>query len=147
MTARFNLNLLARLNRELQADFDLDAFSHVARYNRGKSQMEIYVQSQKSQVVSIPGAGLRVMFRRGELVRTEISRKFTRRQVEALLGAAQMRLTGWYTDAENRLPLGWRLPSPVTALGFADFQRLFVEFSLGFVEPEHACLCHRSPHD
>jgi len=106
VTARFNLNLLARLNRELQADFDLDAFSHVARYNPQKSQMEIYVQSQKSQVVSIPGAGLCVMFRRGELVRTEISRKFTRRQVEALLGAARMRLTGWYTDTENRFAVG-----------------------------------------
>jgi len=55
VTARFNLNLLARLNRELQADFDLDAFSHVARYNPQKSQMEIYVQSLKSQVVSTLG--------------------------------------------------------------------------------------------
>lgn len=105
VTACFNLNLLARLNRELGADFDLVAFSHVAIYNREERQMEIYLRSEKDQLVTIPRAWLRVSFQREELMRTEISRKFERSRAESLLEAASMRLTDWYTDSGTRFAL------------------------------------------
>ncbi len=102
VTLRFNLNLLRRLNRELGADFDLEAFRHIAIYNRGLAQMEMYLESQKLQVVTIPGAEMRVTFGEGERIHTEISRKFTRQQVEALFVKAGMTMVGWYTDGANR---------------------------------------------
>jgi L-histidine Nalpha-methyltransferase len=102
VTLRFNLNLLRRLNRELGADFDLEAFRHIAIYNRGQAQMEMYLESQKRQVVTIPGAEMRVTFGQGERIHTEISRKFTRHQVEALFVEAAMTMIGWYTDDAHR---------------------------------------------
>lgn len=106
VTARFNLNLLARLNRELQADFDLQAYRHVAIYNRRLRQIEMYLESRNSQVVTIPAAGVRAAFAPGERMRTEISRKFTRRQVASLFARAGMRMTGWYTDSRHRFAVG-----------------------------------------
>ncbi|HXA43140.1 MAG TPA: L-histidine N(alpha)-methyltransferase [Candidatus Solibacter sp.] len=105
ITAEFNLNLLARINRELSADFDLRAFEHVARWNAGMSRVEMYLRSLTEQRVEIPGAGLTVEFRAGELMRTEICTKYTRAGTEELLAGGGMEPVAWYSDPQERFGL------------------------------------------
>lgn len=81
VTAAFNLNLLARLNRELEADFRLDRFRHVARYNHQERRIEMHLLSTSKQTVAIPGAGLAVTFRQGETIWTESSHKYNLAEV------------------------------------------------------------------
>jgi dimethylhistidine N-methyltransferase len=75
ITAAFNLNLLARMNRELGADFDLSAFEHRALYNRERQRIEMHLKSRKRQKVSLNGATF--AFERGETIHTENSYKYT----------------------------------------------------------------------
>ncbi|MGA8614306.1 MAG: L-histidine N(alpha)-methyltransferase [Xanthobacteraceae bacterium] len=88
VTARFNLNLLARMNRELGADFDLAAFRHDAFFNRKKSRIEMHLASTKRQTVRIDGA--EIDFRAGETIHTENSYKYTIKSFRALA-----RSNGW----------------------------------------------------
>jgi L-histidine N-alpha-methyltransferase len=81
VTAAFNLNLLARINRELDADFDLRQFSHVARINREARSVEMHLQSKRRQTVRIPAADLRVEFQEGETIWTETSHKYSASEV------------------------------------------------------------------
>jgi L-histidine N-alpha-methyltransferase len=76
VTREFNLNVLRVLNRELDADFDLSAFEHVARWNAEAEWMEIYLRSNRRQTVRLAALELKVAFDAGELMRTEISAKF-----------------------------------------------------------------------
>src|ERR1700678_864974 len=80
-TAAFNLNLLARINRELDADFDLRQFTHVARINREARRVEMHLQSKQHQTVRIPAADLRVEFLEGETIWTESSHKYSADEV------------------------------------------------------------------
>jgi dimethylhistidine N-methyltransferase len=82
VTARFNLNLLARINRELGANFDLTAFEHHACYNRGLNRIEMYLASTKRQKVRV--AGKAIGFRAGETIHTENSYKYSAGAFEAL---------------------------------------------------------------
>src|SRR5207245_6950151 len=66
VTAAFNLNLLARINRELDGDFDLQQFEHVARFNSEARSVEMHVRSKRKQTVAIPEADLAVTFLEGE---------------------------------------------------------------------------------
>jgi L-histidine N-alpha-methyltransferase len=77
VTAAFNLNLLARVNRELGADFDLRQFVHVAMINQEARSVEMHLQSQRRQVVSIPAAEVAVEFQEGETIWTESSHKYS----------------------------------------------------------------------
>ena len=77
VTASFNLNLLARINRELGADFDPRAFEHIARYDEIERRVEMHLLSRRRQEVSIPGAGCSVLFSEGETIWTESSYKYT----------------------------------------------------------------------
>jgi L-histidine Nalpha-methyltransferase len=77
VTAAFNLNLLARINRELDADFDLSQFAHVARINGEARSVEMHLQSKCEQCVSIEAAGITVEFREGETIWTESSHKYS----------------------------------------------------------------------
>jgi dimethylhistidine N-methyltransferase len=77
VTAAFNLNLLARINRELDADFNLDEFTHVARINHQTRSVEMHLQSLRRQTVRIPAADLRVEFLEGETIWTESSHKYS----------------------------------------------------------------------
>ncbi len=77
VTAAFNLNLLARINRELDADFDLGQFVHTARINREARSVEMHLQSRRRQTVRIPAADLRVEFMEGETIWTESSHKYS----------------------------------------------------------------------
>jgi L-histidine Nalpha-methyltransferase len=77
VTAAFNLNLLARINRELDADFVLEQFEHVARFNEKVGSVEMHIRSRKQQVVSIPAASMEVPFVEGETIWTESSHKYS----------------------------------------------------------------------
>jgi len=77
VTAAFNLNLLARINRELDADFDLGQFAHVARINHEARSVEMHLRSMRQQTVRIPAADLRVEFLEGETIWTESSHKYS----------------------------------------------------------------------
>ncbi len=111
VTAGFNRNVLAVINRELSADFDLGAFEHVALYDPELHRIEMHLRSTRDQWVTIPGVGMRVLFQQGELMRTEISAKFTRPMVEAFLHDAGMGLAAWYTDPEERFALVSAVPA------------------------------------
>jgi len=99
VTAEFNKNVLEVLNRELGADFDLDAFDHVARYDRAEERMDIRLRSLADQRVRLDGIDLEVEFAAGEELRTEISSKFTRERLEEVYAHAGLELCGWFTDA------------------------------------------------
>lgn len=105
VTAQFNLNVLAVINQELQADFDLARFAHVAAYDEERQWIEMRLRSLQRQTVHIPGAQLQVEFQEGELMRTEISAKFTRQRVLDSFGAAGLRLDHWYSDERERFGL------------------------------------------
>lgn len=105
VTAEFNRNLLRVLNRELAANFDLAEFDHVARFDRKRSRIEMYLRSRRAQRVRIPGAGLDVEFAANELLRTEISVKYTRASAERALRASDLEIAGWHTDSRQRFAL------------------------------------------
>jgi uncharacterized SAM-dependent methyltransferase len=76
VTAAFNLNLLARINRELGSDFNLAEFQHVARVNEEERSVEMHLLSKRRQIVSVPAAEVVVEFREGETIWTESSHKY-----------------------------------------------------------------------
>lgn len=97
VTAEFNKNILARLNRELDADFDLSAFRHVAQWNATRSRMEIFLESTRPQLVSLQTAGFKLRFAAGERIHTENSHKYTLEMVESLLCVSGFRLEkSWF---------------------------------------------------
>ncbi|MDR3664050.1 MAG: L-histidine N(alpha)-methyltransferase [Mycobacterium sp.] len=98
VTAQFNRNVLAVVNRELDADFDLDRFEHVARWNPDHERMEMLLRSVVAQQVQIGELDLTVEFEAGEEMLTEVSCKFRPDGVAAELAAAGLRRTGWWTD-------------------------------------------------
>jgi L-histidine N-alpha-methyltransferase len=102
VTARFNLNLLRVMNRELDADFDLDGFAHVARYDPGPPWIEMRLRALRRQVVQLHAVGMTVVFEEGEEMRTEISCKFTRGSVASMYADAGLALEEWHED-----PRGW----------------------------------------
>jgi len=81
VTAAFNLNLLARINRELDADFDLGQFAHVARVNHDARSVEMHLQSKRRQTARISAADLRVEFFEDETIWTESSHKYSAEEV------------------------------------------------------------------
>jgi L-histidine N-alpha-methyltransferase len=105
VTAAFNRNVLAVINRELDADFDLDAFEHVAFYDREQEWIEMRLRALRPQVVEIRALGITVHFANREELRTEISAKFTRERVEADLAAAGLELRAWMTDPDELFAL------------------------------------------
>lgn len=98
VTAQFNRNVLAVVNRELGADFDIDAFEHVARWNDAEERIEMWLRSTREQRVRIAALELDVHFAEGEEMLTEVSSKFRRSGVDAELAAAGLRRTHWWTD-------------------------------------------------
>ena len=100
VTAAFNLNLLARLNRELEADFRLDLFRHVARYNRDERRIEMHLLSTSEQTVTIPGAGFAVTLKRGETIWTESSHKYNLPEILQLAHQSGFRCDAQWLDEE-----------------------------------------------
>jgi dimethylhistidine N-methyltransferase len=105
VTAAFNKNLLARANRELGADFDLDAFAHYAPYNPLARRIEMYLVSQTRQSVRI--GGHRVDFAAGEAVHTEDSHKYTPDSFAELAARAGYRLAAQWRDTDGLFMLAW----------------------------------------
>lgn len=99
VTATFNRNVLAVVNRELSADFDLDAFEHVATWNADDERIEMWLRARKAQRVRVHDLELTVEFAAGEAMLTEVSCKFRPDGVKAELAAAGLSLTHWWTDA------------------------------------------------
>jgi L-histidine N-alpha-methyltransferase len=98
VTARFNRNVLSVVNRELAADFELDAFDHVARWNTAEERIEMWLRSTRAQQVRIAALDLSVDFADGEEMLTEVSCKFRSAVVDAELAAVGLRRTHWWTD-------------------------------------------------
>jgi L-histidine N-alpha-methyltransferase len=119
VTAEFNKNVLAVLNRELGADFDLDSFEHVAVYDEAQERMDIRLRSLADQLVRLDGIDLEVEFAAGEELRTEISTKFTRERLEEVYAHAGLELCGWFTDSagDYALSLARRPMEPATRSG------------------------------
>jgi L-histidine Nalpha-methyltransferase len=108
VTAAFNLNLLARINRELDADFCLENFEHVARFNEDVGSVEMHIRSRKRQTVHIPAAALSVTFHEGETIWTESSHKYSLAEVFRIAKEAGFRCDAQWIDeqwpfAENLL--------------------------------------------
>ncbi len=100
VTAAFNLNLLARIDRELDADFDLDEFEHVAKFNSETGSVEMHLRSKRNQTIAIRGAGLRVAFETGETIWTENSHKYSLAGVDRMAEAAGFRCEARWIDQE-----------------------------------------------
>ena len=98
VSREFNLNVLRVLNRELDGDFDVSAFEHVARWNAEAEWMEMFVRSLREQTVRLEALELEVGFDAGELMRTEISAKFHQRRLTSELEAAGLAVQRWWTD-------------------------------------------------
>jgi dimethylhistidine N-methyltransferase len=108
VTAAFNLNLLARTNRELGADFDLREFRHVAKINPEARSVEMHLQSKRRQIVSIPAAEVVVEFLEGETIWTESSHKYSAVEIVETARGAGFRCEAQWIDeqwpfAENLL--------------------------------------------
>jgi L-histidine N-alpha-methyltransferase len=109
VTAEFNRNVLHVINHELDADFDPNAFEHVAFFDRDNEWVEMRLRARFDHFVAIPGAGLDLAIAKGEEIRTEISAKFTPERIARELDAAGFELERFYTDGMFGLTLARRL--------------------------------------
>jgi L-histidine N-alpha-methyltransferase len=105
VTAEFNRNVLHVLNRELDGDFVVDDFEHVAVWDAEREWIEMRLRALRPMTVNLPGAELVFELTAGEEIRTEISAKFRRLTVESELVAAGFRPLGWWTDGDYALAL------------------------------------------
>jgi L-histidine Nalpha-methyltransferase len=110
VTAEFNRNVLRVINSGLDADFNPEAFEHVAFFDEANSWIEMRLRAKGAQRVRIVGADLEVTFADGEEMRTEISAKFTREAVERELDAAGLRLDEFFTDGSKLFGLAFARP-------------------------------------
>ena len=110
VTAAFTLNLLRRMNRELHANFDLDAFVHVAFYNPVEGRIEIYLRSLRPQSVTV--AGRTFSFAEGERLHAEYSYKFDVADIATLAAAAGLRIAETWTDPERLFAVTYLMAIP-----------------------------------
>jgi L-histidine Nalpha-methyltransferase len=110
VTAEFNRNVLRVINAGLEADFDPEAFEHVAFFDEANAWIEMRLRANGAQRVRIDGADLEVTFADGEELRTEISAKFTREAVERELTEAGLRLHEFFTDGSGLFGLAFARP-------------------------------------
>jgi L-histidine Nalpha-methyltransferase len=103
ITAEFNLNLLARINRELGGTFDLARFAHEAVYNEAAGRIEIYIRSLAEQIVRV--AGRTFSFAKGERIHTENSHKYSVEEFQALAGAGGWKPLKAWTDTDRLFSL------------------------------------------
>ncbi len=100
VTAAFNLNLLARINRELEGNFDLSQFRHAIRYDQQERRIEMHLRSTCAQSVTIPKAKLTVKFEKNETIWTESSRKYQAEEVVQMAERTGFRCDAQWVDAE-----------------------------------------------
>jgi L-histidine N-alpha-methyltransferase len=102
VTADFNKNVLRVLNRELDATFDLNNFEHVAFFDPDRERVEMHLRANRGLTVNIRDIGLSVSLDKGESIRTEICRKFSRSAAKKMVEDVGMRVDRWHSD-----PRGW----------------------------------------
>ncbi|HET7101576.1 MAG TPA: L-histidine N(alpha)-methyltransferase, partial [Terriglobia bacterium] len=100
VTAAFNLNLLSRINRELDGDFDLQKFRHLAKWNERERRIEMHLVSTARQTVTVRESRLRVPFEEGESIWTESSHKYSAEEVIELGRRTGFRCDGQWFDQE-----------------------------------------------
>jgi dimethylhistidine N-methyltransferase len=100
VTAAFNLNLLARVNRELGGNFNLREFVHEASYNRAERRVEMHLRSRSRQEVAVRDAEIRVEFEKGETIWTESSHKFRLAEVPGMAAQSGFRCVAQWVDEE-----------------------------------------------
>ena len=105
VTAAFNLNLLSRINRELQGDFDLDGFTHHALWNEARSRIEMHLRSTRGQRIHIRGADLDFAMAEGERIWTESSYKYDPPEIVSMLERSGFRVRAQWIDALDRFAL------------------------------------------
>jgi dimethylhistidine N-methyltransferase len=101
VTKAFNLNLLSRMNRELGAEFQVDAFSHYPQYDPESGLAKSYIVSKKKQTVFIERANLTIGFEAGEVIHTEISKKFTIKEIESFSAQTGLDIKGHFFDCRH----------------------------------------------
>lgn len=111
VTAEFNRNVLHVLNRELDADFPLDGFDHVAFFDTRNEWIEMRLRARQACTVHVEALGLHVDLAEGEEIRTEISAKFTPARLAEDYAAAGLELAGWHTDPQRRFALSLAAPA------------------------------------
>ncbi|MBI4897008.1 MAG: L-histidine N(alpha)-methyltransferase [Actinobacteria bacterium] len=111
VTAEFNKNVLATINDNLSGDFDLDGFDHIAFFDPENSWIEMRLRANAAQSVRIGALDMRLEFEAGDEIRTEISRKFSREEIERELRIAGLEPYGWYTDEDSRFALTLAAPA------------------------------------
>jgi len=100
VTAAFNRNLLTRINREMDADFDLTRFQHVARWDTAERRVEMHLLSLDRQTVQVPAAGIAVEFSEGETIWTESSHKYSPEEVREIAARTGFRCDAQWVDGE-----------------------------------------------
>jgi L-histidine N-alpha-methyltransferase len=111
VTAEFNKNVLNVLNRELDADFDLEQFEHVAFWDAENEWIDIRLRSLAEQFIDLRTLDMRTHFARNEEMRTEISTKFTRERLESSYYDAGLELVEWWTDPDGLYALSLAKPT------------------------------------
>lgn len=101
ITAAFTMNLVAVLQRELDAEIDASALRHASRWDPEHARIEIGLEAVRSTVLRIPSIGLELHLQAGEQIRTEVSSKFTRATLTDRLAAAGLALRDWHTDPDE----------------------------------------------
>lgn len=115
VTAAFNKNVLARINRELGADFDLPSFAHRIVWNDRESRIEMHLESRKDQLVRIPALALEIAFRRGERIHTENSYKYTLPMLQAIVANGGLGIERTWSDARGWFTVHLLRPSASSA--------------------------------
>ncbi len=110
VTAEFNLNLLRRINRELDANFDVDRFRHEGRFNPDHSRIEMHLVSGEDQTVAVDG--VEFGFEAGESIHTENSHKYTLERFAALAATAGWTVCDVWTDSQNHFSVQYLEPTP-----------------------------------
>ena len=98
VTAEFNLNILSRINDELDADFNLNNFSHYSTYNKEDQRIEMYLKSLVNQSVIISKSNLSLNLEKNELIHTEYSHKYTLEQIKTLLESTGFKINHTWLD-------------------------------------------------
>lgn len=111
VTAEFNRNILQVVNRELEADFRVEAYRHIAFYDADKARIEMHLAPESDQHVRVAKLGLEVDISADETIWTEISCKFARDSTAIELEPAGLKLTGWYADPGQLFALALASPA------------------------------------
>ena len=101
ITAQFNLNVLSRINSELDANFDINKFVHHAVYNKNQNRIEMYLRSLEKQIVNIPKADLVLEIKKDELIHTENSFKFTISQIKEMSALSNFQIQDIWCDKKR----------------------------------------------